>query len=584
MQEQHSPYGGSSNAYSHPSPHRRASHFQPLGHGQAVSRLLQFSGGLATEDQTQKLESSWWTDLVEEFFTPDAVMKHTLWKENESTDGNLKVYEIGVPILPRFFLGTAQSGVKTMKLTLDDAREQLYDDKRAIVECNNAIWTYNFNNGYSVCLKGPMSVHVVTVAGLPTSTTNGYSLGRNHYLKFDRFEFEAQTHEKLITFEKAGRIGSWNTDGAKGPVLDCPVMINAFGIPQAAMRCLELSDSFEGMADLFVYSVEYELGPMDALRALGSRLRDTMPHSKPSQMMNSFMNLGQGLNTSATASVPLSSETTNASSSAAATSLPIAPYPSTPALATNSSLMSPPSIPLLEDAPVDTRNPHEQYASTPQSSRSPTGAALTSSSTPDGSLGEPLLNPHVSLSATPHAHSVGHGQGLLRIFEFSGVLANEGRIERHQLAWWNDLVREYFTPKAIMKFTLWKDSKTVEAKVFEIGVPVLPRYFLTMTQSGVRSMSLTLDGARERLFDYGHAVVECARAVWTYHFDNGYTVLLKGPMTVHVVITTPLPTSSTSGHHSHHWLRLGGKSRFHLKFENFEFEARTHEMLVALKS
>ncbi|KAL0062631.1 hypothetical protein AAF712_010468 [Marasmius tenuissimus] len=630
QEQQHPPYVGSS----------KASHVQPLGHGQALSRLLQFSGGLATEDQT-KLKSSWWGDLVEEFFTPDAVMKHTLWKENESMDENLKVYgassklfldkptlmiatecmfvhkrvEIGVPVLPRFFLGTTQSGVKTMKLTLDDARERLYDDAHAIVECNNATWTYNFDNGYSVCLKGPMSVHVIIVAGLPTTTTNGYYLGRNRHLKFDRFEFEAQGHEKLITLEKAARIGSWNANGAEGSVLDVPV--NAFGIPQAAMRCLELSDSCEDMAALIAFSSEHELGPMDALKALGSRLRDTMSHFKPSQMMSGFMNLGQGANSYTTASAPLGSETTNASSSTAATSLPVTPYSPTPILATNPSSVSPPSMLLLENAPVDAQSPHEQYASTPQSSGSPTGDALTASLTPDGSLEEPFPNPHVGPSATPHSHSVGHGQGLLRIFEFSGVLATEGRIEKHQLAWWNDIVREYFTPKAIMKLTLWKDNKRLEAKIFgtpcknlsrfchelddsplpygdlsssalffppEMGVPVLPRYFLTMTQSGVKSMSLTLDGAREQMFEYGHSVVECAKAVWTYHFDDGYTVLLRGPMTVHVIITTPLSTSSAGGHHPHHSLRLGGKSRYHLKFENFEFEAKSHETFVALQS
>jgi len=91
-------------------------------------------------------------------------------------------------------------------------------------------------------------------------------------------------------------------------------------------------------------------------------------------------------------------------------------------------------------------------------------------------------------------------------------------------------------------------------------------------------MTLTLDGARERLFDYGHAIVECVSAVWTYKFNNGYTVLLKGPMTVHVVITTA--QANASGHHPHH--QLGGN--YHLKFENFEFEAKSHEKFIALDS
>jgi hypothetical protein len=84
------------------------------------------------------------------------------------------------------------------------------------------------------------------------------------------------------------------------------------------------------------------------------------------------------------------------------------------------------------------------------------------------------------------------------------------------------------------------------------------------TQSGVKSMSISLDGARERLVTQSHAVIDCMTAVWTYKYSNGYTVTLRGPLTCHVVLTST--TNSTSC----------------LKFDMLSFEANYHDKYIAL--
>lgn len=143
-----------------------------------------------------------------------------------------------------------------------------------------------------------------------------------------------------------------------------------------------------------------------------------------------------------------------------------------------------------------------------------------------------------------------------------------------------------------MRFTLWKDNQRTEAKPFgmsllnaalnfiyvlnditlEIGIPILPRFFLVTTQSGVKSMSLTLDGARERLFNHNHSVVECAEAIWTYRYHNGYTIALRGPLTAHVIVTPALMSDPQSA------------SKFLLRFEEFVFEARHYDKFLSLES
>lgn len=117
-------------------------------------------------------------------------------------------------------------------------------------------------------------------------------------------------------------------------------------------------------------------------------------------------------------------------------------------------------------------------------------------------------------------------------------------------------------------------------------------------------MTLTLDGARERLYAYGHAIVECVAAVWTYKYNNGYTVALRGPLTVHVVVTAAPSTTTSPGQPggatpngiiSNTGPGPGGggapgtpggagAGNILLKFEDFQFDASYHDKYIALES
>lgn len=75
------------------------------------------------------------------------------------------------------------------------------------------------------------------------------------------------------------------------------------------------------------------------------------------------------------------------------------------------------------------------------------------------------------------------GQGIVRLLQFSGALYSENRNvsgfvpvvpevrltnsgQKLGLVFWENLVKDYFTPKAILKYTLWKDNQRNEAKPF----------------------------------------------------------------------------------------------------------------------
>ncbi|KAI6035644.1 LIM-domain binding protein-domain-containing protein [Pisolithus orientalis] len=223
-------------------------------------------------------------------------------------------------------------------------------------------------------------------------------------------------------------------------------------------------------------------------------------------------------------------------------------------------------------------SPHQQRQSPsvqpPIAPRPPQGQSANAvpmhpaaASDPGASQPQPTMISRPQVSIAP---PLGFGQGCIRLLQFSGQLSSEGNEgQKLRLSFWNNLVQDYFTPKAVMKITLWKDNKKVEAKPLEIGYSILPRFFLVTTQSGVKSMSLSLDGARERLVTQTHGVVECVSAIWTYKYDNGYTVTLRGPLTVHILLL-PVPGSATQSF------------QCSLKIEHFQFDANLHEKFISL--
>lgn len=164
-----------------------------------------------------------------------------------------------------------------MTLSLDGARERFYQQQQqhhTVVECVTAVWTYKYNNGYTVTLKGPLTAHVLVVANPPSPKNANLPPQQqppNYTLKFENIQFDANLHEKSLTLDAIG--GQRIIESPKTPRIRHPATpnatpnmtgtprederkdepriiieratiptepVNAFGIPQATMRCLEV--------------------------------------------------------------------------------------------------------------------------------------------------------------------------------------------------------------------------------------------------------------------------------------------------------------------------------------------------------
>ena len=146
-----------------------------------------------------------------------------------------------------------------MSISLDGAREKSLGSSHLVVECVTAVWTYRYSNGYTIQLCGPLTAHLVLS---PSSTNVAQGSQPSFSMKFEHLQFDANVHHKLIQVDaivgpKIGRspLIQTYTPGMNGmgsqpdrtqdrvhyersSIPGEPV--NAFGIPQATMRCLEV--------------------------------------------------------------------------------------------------------------------------------------------------------------------------------------------------------------------------------------------------------------------------------------------------------------------------------------------------------
>lgn len=169
------------------------------------------------------------------------------------------------------------------------------------IECQNASWTYNYSNGYIVTLKGPLSAIIsVQFPPMPTPTSPSSSFPYHHHpltkiehLKFDARKVVKAINVNAIVGQRAKdpvrrRMPVFKTEGSSRPgssagggagmglralgsssnestprsdeneerertaggelvieIADASIPtepVNAFGVPGACMRCLEVCD------------------------------------------------------------------------------------------------------------------------------------------------------------------------------------------------------------------------------------------------------------------------------------------------------------------------------------------------------
>ncbi|PSS31976.1 hypothetical protein PHLCEN_2v2218 [Hermanssonia centrifuga] len=198
-----------------------------------------------------------------------------------------------------------------MSVNIHGARERIITGNRAIVECTHATWTFNFINGYVVTLHGPLTAHIAAVLPNHLPLDQRGPPDQPWAWRFEKLQFDAIRHEKYLSIAviRSLRISNspatphlhsqqlMNGTGMAQQeeedrryddmhyIIDMARLpmepVNAFGIPQATMRCLELAESVSQMTDLITYANAKGMGPRDSLRAFAAELRKNQGGGMP---------------------------------------------------------------------------------------------------------------------------------------------------------------------------------------------------------------------------------------------------------------------------------------------------------------
>lgn len=145
-----------------------------------------------------------------------------------------------------------------MRLSLQGAVESKQETHPNIkVECTRATWTFTYLNGYTINLRGTFTAHVRLIPGSHEPSRVWSSNAHPGYnMKIVQLFFDAETQEKYLSVDVIARGRIPEAPGLTQPeegeddtrmngvaIVNAHVPVepvNAFGIPQATMRCLEV--------------------------------------------------------------------------------------------------------------------------------------------------------------------------------------------------------------------------------------------------------------------------------------------------------------------------------------------------------
>ncbi|TPX43726.1 hypothetical protein SeMB42_g02893 [Synchytrium endobioticum] len=228
-----------------------------------LSRLLQYSEFLTPPAQ-HKTSIQYWRMFVTEFYSENGILKYSPWN---ATHRQIRTFEMGPAILPRYFQVNFESGVGHIQVVVEQVRECNINlpDVGCILEAPRASIIYHFDSGLQVFCAGRLRVTF------------------NHQSKIELFEFTTTKHVEYIPRgfvlaenEKHNDVDHCNATRANMKrssfIPDSPV--NEFGLTLSTMRCLEIAEVVGHMKDLISLDLTSNTGPIQTLANYGKTLRE----------------------------------------------------------------------------------------------------------------------------------------------------------------------------------------------------------------------------------------------------------------------------------------------------------------------
>ncbi|KDN52654.1 hypothetical protein K437DRAFT_266502 [Tilletiaria anomala UBC 951] len=193
--------------------------------GAAILRVLQMAEAMGAGTDT--LHTDFWRDFTEEFYLPNGSMRLIL---RNSTNGDQRGLEVPNPVLPRWFMTSYHSGVRSVQYTLGNPREYTRESPCSssgpwypppprmppsvrvvnlfpssavthIVAADSATLTTTFQNGWQVQMTGTLRISLMPHSRMLVHEAPGQrpKLGFDTQLRFESLDFIGQSHTSYIS-------------------------------------------------------------------------------------------------------------------------------------------------------------------------------------------------------------------------------------------------------------------------------------------------------------------------------------------------------------------------------------------------
>lgn len=104
--------------------------------------------------------------------------------------------------------------------------------------------------------------------------------------------------------------------------------------------------------------------------------------------------------------------------------------------------------------------------------------------------------------------------------------------QREDLNYWLMFVDRFFSPKGVLRHSLWITDDGGSNKQYEITYPALARYFFTHFESGIKTMQLIMEKGTEKDIPNSGHYIESNKSSFVYWFDSGAQVRLMVSVTL----------------------------------------------------
>lgn len=129
------------------------------------------------------------------------------------------------------------------------------------------------------------------------------------------------------------------------------------------------------------------------------------------------------------------------------------------------------------------------------------------------------------------------GHCLLKLLQFCEHLSGfQGGKDPTDLSYWNEFVHRFFSPRAVFRFVVheYGDDGVAADKPYELGFPILARYFNSYFQGGATNIQLVLDkGTTDKPLTGDSHFIENTKASMHFWYPGNLMVMASGTLRAH---------------------------------------------------